>query len=149
MTLLEVQKQMAAAVTVPLDVDDCLAVYNREGILMEAVASGLFKSTDALSSLERLEIYCKSYWFRLIESLSEDFPGLSTVLGSEAFERLARAYLDDCPSRSFTLRDLGNRLENWLQEHQDHAGDHAALALDMCDWNGHTLWHSTGPRWKF
>ena len=33
--------------------------------------------------------------------------GLRAVLGQRAFHRLSRAYVAECPSRSFTLRNLG------------------------------------------
>jgi len=39
--------------------------------------------------------------------------------------------LSDCPSASFTLRDLGSRLEAWLAEHPRHAGPNPTLAMDM------------------
>jgi hypothetical protein len=39
--------------------------------------------------------------------------------------------LADCPSQSFTLRNLGSRLESWLTEHPEFAGKNLALALDM------------------
>jgi hypothetical protein len=55
------------------------------------------KPNDRLTSLERLEIYSRSYWYRLLDSLYEDFPGLRAVLGQRAFERLAKAYLTDRP----------------------------------------------------
>ena len=37
------------------------------------------------------------------------------MIGERAFHRLSRAYLADCPSRSFTLRNLGSRLVEWLR----------------------------------
>ena len=77
------------------------------------------------------DIYSRSYWFRLVDSLSEDFPGLLAALGSAAFERLAKTYLADCPSQSFTLRNLGSRLEDWLLRHPRYAGTALGLALDM------------------
>jgi hypothetical protein len=89
------------------------------------------KPNDRLSSLERLEIYSRSYWSRLLDSFREDFPGLEAVLGGKGFDRMAVAYLNQCPSRSFTLRDLGARLEAWLVEHPEYAGRHPDLALDM------------------
>src|SRR5260370_32290524 len=53
----------------------------------------LFRSPSAtLSSVERLEIYNRQYWFRLYDSFEEDFPGLKAVLGQKRFERLMRAY---------------------------------------------------------
>jgi hypothetical protein len=66
-----------------------------------------------------------------VDSLYDDFPGLRAVLGQRAFNRLARAYLADCPSRSFTLRNLGSRLEGWLQTHPEYAQSTPTLALDV------------------
>src|SRR4029077_1914931 len=78
-----------------------------------------------------LEIYSRSYWFRILDSLYEDFPGLRAVLGQRAFHRISRAYLAECPSRSFTLRNVGSRLEGWLRNNPQFAGRRHALALDM------------------
>jgi hypothetical protein len=89
------------------------------------------KPNDRLTARERLEIYSRSYWYRLFDSLYEDFPGLRAVLGGRAFERLAKGYLTCCPSRSFTLRNLGSRLEAWLRANPSYAGDRHPLALDM------------------
>jgi hypothetical protein len=122
MTLLEVQKRMANAIFQPLTRSDRMA--------READAE-FIKPTNRLTSLERLEIYGRSYWFRIIDSLYDDFPGLRAVLGERAFRRLSRVYLADCPSRSFTLRNLGSGLEDWLRRHPQYAGNRHTLALDM------------------
>jgi Putative DNA-binding domain len=61
----------------------------------------------------------------------EDFPGLRAVLGDKRFEAMSKAYLVDCPSRSFTLRNLGARLEGWLRKHPKWAGPKQALAADI------------------
>ena len=106
MTLTEVQMRMASAIFQPLTKFERMA----PGADVEYI-----KPNDRLSSVERLEIYSRSYWFRILDSLYDDFPGLRAVLGQRAFHLLARAYLADCPSRSFTLRDLGSRLEDWLE----------------------------------
>ncbi|MDQ2899518.1 MAG: DNA-binding domain-containing protein, partial [Acidobacteriota bacterium] len=127
----ETQRKMAAALMLPLTSGDHIARKTKSGISMAQEAAKFIKPNDRLTSLERLEIYSRSYWFRLLDALRDDFPGLAAVLGSNAFERLARAYLSDCPSQSFTLRDLGSRLESWLRAHPDHAGGNADLALDM------------------
>ncbi len=89
------------------------------------------KPNNRLTARERLEIYRCSYWSRLLDSFREDFPGLAAILGPRAFERLATAYLTGCPSRSFTLRNLGSRLESWLRKHPRHTGGRYLLALDM------------------
>src|SRR5258708_31780591 len=74
------------------------------------------KPNDRLSSFERIEIYNRQYWFRLIDCFYEDFPGLRTLIGKKRFYDLSVAYLTKYPSNSFTLRDLGNRLEKFLKQ---------------------------------
>jgi hypothetical protein len=98
---------------------------------MKIEAAEFITPNSRLTSLERLEIYSRSYWYRALDSLYDDFPGLRAVLGQQAFHRLSRAYLADCPSQSFTLRNLGARLAGWLQRNPQYAGKTFALALDM------------------
>lgn len=131
MRLLETQRRMAAALMLPLTSSGRIAKRTRRGDLMSKEVAGIVKPNERLSSLERLEIYSRSYWFRLLDSFKEDFPGLEAVLGSRGFDRMAVAYLDQCPSRSFTLRDLGSQLEGWLGAHPEYAGRNRDLALDM------------------
>jgi hypothetical protein len=102
-----------------------------DGMVMLKEAAEFIKPNARLTSVERLEIYSRSYWFRVLDSLADDFPGLRAVLGQLAFNRLSRAYLTDCPSRSFTLRNLGARLEEWLRTNQRYGGRTPGLALDM------------------
>jgi hypothetical protein len=123
MKLLELQRQMSAAVMRPL---------TKSGDIDSSLETASFvKPNDRLSSLERLEIYNRQYWYRVIDSFYEDFPGLLTVLGQRAFDRLAEAYIAECPSQSFTMRDLGSRLEKWLRDNPTYAGRKLDLALDM------------------
>lgn len=117
--LLDFQRRVAGAVMSPLNAS------------ISAVAGQLVKPNDRLTSTERLNIYHRQYWYRILDSFNEDFPGLCAILGERAFQRLSRAYLTDCPSQSFTLRNLGSRLEAWLTEHPEFAGRHLAPALDM------------------
>ncbi len=48
-------------------------------------AAEFIKPNDRLSSFERLEIYNRQYWFRLLDCLYEDYPGLLAVLGERRF----------------------------------------------------------------
>jgi hypothetical protein len=121
MMLREVQRRMARAILRPLTGSDRIAAKTDASFI---------KPNDRLSSAERLEIYSRSYWFRVLDSFHDDFPGLRAVLGERAFHRLSRAYLVECPSRSFTLRNLGSRLEDWLRCNPQFALGHHALALD-------------------
>ncbi len=115
----------------PLTAGEQMQRRTRDGRSMHEVAAGFIKPNDRLSSFERLEIYNRQYWFRVLAALEEDFRGLRAIIGPRRFETLSKAYLIDCPSESFTLRNLGSRLEWWLRSHPERIQPRAALALDM------------------
>lgn len=131
MKLLELQRTMARAVMQPLTFSERMQRTAPDGQPMRAYAARFIKPNDRLTSFERLEIYNRQYWFRLLSSMVEDFPGLRAVLGDTRFEAMSKAYITDCPSRSFTLRNLGSQLESWLHRHPRWAGKKQALALDI------------------
>jgi hypothetical protein len=70
----------------------------------------------ALSGLERLAIYNRAYYARLLECLRESYPVLFRALGEEAFDGFALDYLQKYPSRSYTLNDLGANFPRYLRE---------------------------------
>jgi len=131
MRLAALQRTMARAVMQPLTASEHMQNTAPDGKSMRAYASRFIKPNDRLSSFERLEIYNRQYWFRLLSSMIEDFPGLRAVLGDRKFEAMSKAYLVDCPSQSFTLRNLGARLETWLRKHPQWAGSKQELAIDI------------------
>jgi hypothetical protein len=128
---LNLQRRMARAVMTPLTRSERMRAVAPDGRSMRAVANQIIKPNDRLTSFERLEIYNRQYWFRVLSAFAEDFPGLRAVLGGRRFDAMAKAYLIDCPSQSFTLRNLGSRLVNWLQKHPAWAGERQNLAVDM------------------
>jgi Putative DNA-binding domain len=131
MKLAALQRTMARAVMQPLTASERMQNRAPDGKSMRAYASRFIKPNDRLTSFERLEIYNRQYWFRVLSSMVEDFPGLRAVLGDRRFEAMSKAYLVECPSRSFTLRNLGARLEGWLRKHPKWAGPKQALAVDI------------------
>jgi hypothetical protein len=131
MKLLTLQRAVARAVMQPLTSSERMQRKAPGGGRMSAYVARYIKPNDRLTSFERLEIYNRQYWFRVLGSLAEDFPGLRAVLGGRRFESMCKAYLADCPSSSFTLRNLGSRLETWLRQNPSWVGDRRVLALDM------------------
>jgi len=131
MNLASIQREVARAVMTPLTPSERMRRKAPSGKSLARVASRIIKPNDRLTSFERLEIYNRQYWFRLLDGFSDDFPGLRAILGDRRFDAVAKAYLIDCPSRSFTMRDLGSRLEWWLRRHPQYAGNRQQLALDM------------------
>ena len=122
---------MARVVMNPLTPSEHMSSHTLSGESMAQHAAKFIKPNDRLTSFERLEIYNRQYWWRLMSSLAEDFPGLQAVLGNRRFEALCKAYLVARPSRSFTLRNLGRDLEPWLRKNPQWAGSKQAIALDM------------------
>ena len=131
MDLDQIQRGMFDAVRQPLTAAEGMRQRARDGRPMRDIAETIIKPNDRLTSFERLEIYNRQYWFRILSALAEDFEGLRLILGDRAFEKLSVAYLLDCPSQSFTLRNLGSRLEGWLREHPEQIAGVEEVALDM------------------
>jgi hypothetical protein len=122
---------MARAVMQPLTASERMQPKAPDGRRMRSYAAGFIKPNDRLTSFERLEIYNRQYWFRLLSAMTEDFPGVRSVLGEKRFDAMCKAYLMDCPSRSFTLRNLGGKLESWLRAHPRWAGSKQRLVLEI------------------
>jgi len=125
------QRMMATALTRPLTADDGLQPRWIDGRPMEEVAAEFVKPNDRLSAFERLELYNRMYWFRLLDAIRDDCPGLICALGDRAFGRLAQAYLERSPSRSFTLRDLCSRLEGFIRANPRLTAPRTGLAAEI------------------
>jgi len=129
--LKELQALMASAIFRPLTERDGMQSRWTDGRLTKEIAAQFIKPNDRLTSFERLEIYNRVYWFRVLDCLYDDYPGLRAILGEKKFMRLATAYLAKYPSSSFTLRNLGQHLEKFLREEPRWIAPNEELARDM------------------
>lgn len=57
------------------------------------------------------------YFWRIVDSLKEDFPSLWELMTEDEFHSLMRKYLTQHPSSHWTLRDAGQRLPQFLKKH--------------------------------
>lgn len=131
MSLAQIQREMARAVMMPLTADEEMRRETPDGRLTEHLAASFIAPNSGLSPFERLEIYNRQYWFRVLGALGEDFPALRSIVGGRAFEAMSVAYLSAHPSRSFTLRNLGSKFADWLARNPQFAGRRARLAEDV------------------
>ncbi len=122
------QRMMTHALVQPLTASDELGLRWRDGRPMAEVVEEFIKPNDRLTAVERLQIYSRSYWYRLIDCVYEDTPGLRALLGEKRFSALVRAYLAKYPSRSFTLRNLSARLAQFIREAPRLTAPDTALA---------------------
>lgn len=129
--LLTLQRLMASAVMRPLDAGDRADRTWIDGSSAERIADEWIKPNDRLSAFERLQIYNRQYWFRLLDCLYEDFPGLRAVLGNRRFLQVIRSYLEATPSESFLLRNLGNQLPGYLRANRKLTEPYSAVAAEM------------------
>lgn len=131
MNLEQLQRAVFEVTRQPLTPSEWLRPRLPDGRSVRAIANALIKPNDRMTSFERLQVYGQQYWFRIMASLSEDFPGLRSLIGERKFEKLAVAYLNECPSESFTLRNLGSRLEAWVRKHPEYIAGLDRVAIDM------------------
>jgi hypothetical protein len=78
--------------------------------------------SKALTALERLDIYNRAYFSRLVDCLHEEFPTLRHALGEETFDEFAIDYLEKYPSRSYTLNQLGTNFPRYLAQSRPEQG---------------------------
>jgi len=77
----------------------------------------------ALSALDRLAIYNRAYFARLVDCLRESFPVLRHAIGEEIFDEFAVGYLQSYPSRTYTLFELGKNFHRFLAETRPPASE--------------------------
>ena len=75
---------------------------------VEPRAATIAAGNARLSPAEQIDIYREQFWLRHRDSLREDYPALEHIMGDDAFETFARAFLVAVPPRTPSLRDLGN-----------------------------------------
>jgi hypothetical protein len=131
MNLEQIQRAFFDMTRQPLTPSERMRARATDGRSTKEVAESIIKPNDRLTSSARLEIYNRQYWFRLLSSLADDFPGLRAIVGERPFEKISIAYLGECGSESFTLRDLGSRLESWLKDHLEFVPKLERIAVDM------------------
>ncbi len=127
----ELQSFVWQAISRPLADDFVMQKRWIDGSDLSVKSEEFVQSNSRLTSFERLEIYNQQYWYRLLDCLEDDFPGLSAVLGQERFEQLSIEYLKSYPSMSFTLRDIGRELPGFILSHPALVEPHFDLSCQM------------------
>ena len=79
MNLAQLQREMAAAVMQPLTADEQMRAHTPDGRSTGAIAASFIAPNSRLTAFERLEIYNRQYWFRILGALAEDFAALSEI----------------------------------------------------------------------
>jgi len=115
-SLNQIQRWVQAVITNPDGVEqgiDSATATSTIDVTTETVDSVILPSNQ-LSSIERLQIYGRAYFGRLIECLRAQFPAACYAVGEHAFDGLAFGYLIQHPSTSYTLGKLGEAFDQYL-----------------------------------
>ena len=74
------------------------------------------RETSKADRATLLDVYRDGYALRLIEVLTNDFPGVLAMAGPESFDALTRAYISAHPSRHPSVRWFGRNLADFLAD---------------------------------
>src|SRR5262249_18658106 len=81
-----------------------------------------------------LGVYRDGYALRLIEVLTNDFPGLMAMAGTADFDHLARAYIAAHPSRYPSVRWFGRHLADFMATTPPYDRSPAAAEMARFEW---------------
>ncbi|RQP24065.1 HvfC/BufC N-terminal domain-containing protein [Piscinibacter terrae] len=81
-----------------------------------------------------LRIYQHAYEVRLVAALRDNFGVLPQVMGDEAFDTLARAYVEAHPSQFPSIRWFGDELPAFMAAHEDLVPHPALVDLARMEW---------------
>jgi hypothetical protein len=79
-------------------------------------------------------VYRVAYRARLRAALRDNFEVLPLVMGDDAFEALANAYINTHPSNHYSLRWYGNQLCDFMAENHALVDHPAMLDLARMEW---------------
>jgi hypothetical protein len=82
-------------------------------------AEARLQNHNGMSGLERLEVYNRQYWFRLITCLQEDYLCTVHVMGLDRFNEWVIRFLDARPAVSPYLAELDRRFPSYLAKHYE------------------------------
>jgi hypothetical protein len=133
MKLAELQERFWRLITAP----EPIAVVLPEMAARDpglAPLSGWIAAGSEAAAIARLDVYANMYFFRLLEVLRQDYPGLVKLVGDDAFHDLVTGYLLAHPSDNPSLRWVGRHLPAYLEGHDLRRRFPAAAALARLEW---------------
>ncbi len=118
------QRWMQSVITHPAGVEQGILGPDAQGDIKipPAEIESIITRSQKLDSIGRLGVYANAYYARLLDCLRSEFPVLVQMLGQEIFDQFAFGYLQNYPSRSYTLARLGANFVTYLRQTRPDAG---------------------------
>jgi hypothetical protein len=109
------QRWMQAVIVDPRSSDAAAAGTPARAELAPERIRDVILPSRSLTAVERVGVYHDMYLLRMEEALAADYPGLKHLLGEDAFFALVRGYVQEYPSRHFSLNRLGDHLPAYVR----------------------------------
>lgn len=119
--LLELQAQLGALLRTPLN--RATGTLRAETAAYDARLVAAVRSTGALGASERLAIYHRQYWFRLLTVLQGLYPLTARLLGYWHFNDFAMGHLVEHPPHGFDVDTIGEGFEATLKRALPASGE--------------------------
>lgn len=98
----------------------------------EAPDPSWFAGGVVLGPAEQIDVYRDQYRLRLRGAVRDELVGLAALVGdAERLDALIFGYLADCPSRSYTLNRIADRLPQWMENKGESAEWLDMVRLDL------------------
>jgi hypothetical protein len=94
----------------------------------EPEADARWVTSGKLPSAERIAVYQRAYFSRLVECLRDDYPALAHALGADEFEASCLEFIEAHPPTSASLNYYGAPLADFCATWR---GPHAAFASEL------------------
>jgi Putative DNA-binding domain len=117
--LVAAQNWFGKAISRPLAAEFKSQANGLFGDSLRAEAEAHLRGSDGIGSLERLELYNRQYWFRLISVMQVDYTCTIHVMGLSSYNAWAVRYLDKHPPDSPYLNDLDRSFHAFMRSEYD------------------------------
>jgi hypothetical protein len=113
-----------------------MTLARQQQALRRAIVGDAPDTADALlrDGAPLLPVYRHAYRARLAAALRDNHDTLARAMGDEAFDTLASAYVDACPSRTPSIRWFGAGLADFMAAHEPLVPHPAFIDLARMDW---------------
>jgi hypothetical protein len=149
-----VQRWFQAVVTHPEGVEGGAESEEAQRLirLQRGELEAVIRRSKSLTAAERMAIYANAYYARLLECMEAWFPVLKSALGEEVFNGFAFEYLQQYPSKSYTLDRLGENFARFLNETRPEGeeGGWPDFLIDLAtlEWNIHQVFDGPGVEFQ-
>jgi hypothetical protein len=109
------QEWFASIIVRPITENEGVDPVSASGSSIKKEAAYFILPSHCLEPHQRIEIYNKQYWWRLISVMQKNFPLTLRLLGYTKFEKISVQYLLKYPPDYWSLTVIGRNFPDWIK----------------------------------